>query len=161
MLLKRVGLCACITCLLGICGCERDISGNGYSESSVGEVSSTYVGVIVNMRQVTIKGHEKLSDNAIGGVIGGVAGGALGNTIGRGTGRTLATTTGALAGMTAGAMLEDRLSRSTGIEYIVKVADTGGLYTVVQGKDTIYSVGQKVYLSVSASGRSRIISAAN
>lgn len=149
-----------ILALLLVSGCARDISSDVYSESSVGEVNSTYVGLVMSARQVVVKGSEKLSNNGLGGFMGGVTGGVLGNTIGNGRGRIVTTTAGALAGMAAGALIEDKLSRNTAIEYVVKLEETGRLYTIVQGRDTLYRAGQRVYLSVSNSGRSRIISLA-
>lgn len=145
--------------LLAVAGCARDIGGNVYSESSVGEATSTYEGTVVSAEQIVVKGHEKVSENMTGAILGGVAGGVAGNMVGGGRGRTAMTTLGALAGAVGGAYMEDALTKQTAMRYTVKLMN-GHMFTVVQGKDVIYQKGQRVYLAISHDGRrSRIVSA--
>ena len=147
--------CLTVLSMLVVCGCARDIGGNTYSESSVGEVGYTYEGVIESVRFVNVKGNEKVSDNATGALLGGVTGGVLGNMFGGGKGRVATTALGAVGGAVGGAYLEDKLSSQQAVEYSVRLSN-GKLYTVVQGKDVIYNAGQKVHLIINYNGRSRI-----
>ena len=136
-------------------GCARQISSNVYSASSVGETSSTYPGVIIAARQVTVEDKEYLGDNALGIIGGGVGGGYIGSKFGKGEGNTLATVGGAIAGAAAGAFAEKALKTENAMEYVVAL-ENGESKTVVQGVDPTMGVGQKVWLIVSFQGRSRV-----
>jgi len=105
--------------LLVLTGCARDLSSDTYTSSAVS--GRVLVGTIVSERQVKIKAHDKLGDNAIGGLGGGVAGAAAGSTIGNGRGSTVAGVGGALAGAVVGALIEDALETSDGTEYLVRL----------------------------------------
>lgn len=136
-------------------GCARQISSNVYSGAAVGETSSTYPGVIISARQVTVEDKEYLEQNGLGIVGGGVGGAYLGSKVGKGEGNTLATVGGALAGAAAGAFAEKALKSQNAMEYVIAL-ENGESKTVVQGSDPMMSVGQKVWLMVSYQGRSRI-----
>lgn len=110
---------ACITAMLVLAACARNIEGSTYtSDNTVGKV--TY-GTIVSARQVTVKDNDKLEKNALGGLAGGVAGGVAGSSIGGGSGKGLATVGGAVLGAVAGAYMQDQLTTQTGFEYIVQL----------------------------------------
>lgn len=112
-------LCAILAAAALLVGCARNIDGATYtSDNTVGKV--TY-GTIVSARQVTVKDHDKLEQNTMGGLAGGVAGGVAGSSIGGGSGKGLATVGGAVLGAVAGAYAQDQLSTQTGIEYIVQL----------------------------------------
>jgi outer membrane lipoprotein SlyB len=136
-------------------GCARQISSNVYSASSVGETSTTYPGVIISARQVTVEDKEYLEQNGLGIVGGGVGGALAGSQFGKGTGNTLATVGGAVAGAVAGAYAEKALKSQNAMEYVVAL-ENGESKTVVQGLDPTLAVGQKVWLMVSYQGRSRV-----
>lgn len=133
--------------------CAREISSDVYASSQVGEVSTTYAGVVKSVRQVLVQHGEQLEDNGLGLAGGGVVGGAVGNTVGRG--RFLPTAVGAIAGAVAGTLAEKKLKEQSALEYVVQL-DNGNLITVVQGQDQVFAVGQPVYVLVSSFGRSRI-----
>lgn len=102
-----------------VAGCSRNLDGATYtSGNTVGKV--TY-GTIVSARHVTVKDHDKLENNTLGGLAGGVAGGVAGSTIGGGSGKGLATVGGAVLGAVAGAYMQDQLSTQTAQEYIVRM----------------------------------------
>jgi outer membrane lipoprotein SlyB len=102
-----------------LAGCSRNLNGDTYtSNNTVGKV--TY-GTIVSARSVTVKDHDKLEQNTIGGLGGGVAGGIAGSSIGGGTGKGIATVGGAILGAVAGAYAQDQLTTQTGFEYIVQL----------------------------------------
>ena len=136
-------------------GCAREISPNVYSASSVGEASSTFSGVVISARQVTIEDKEYLEENGLGIVGGGVGGAIAGSQFGKGSGKSLATVGGAVAGAVAGAYAEKALKSQNAMEYVVAL-ENGESKTVVQGMDPQLAVGQKVWLMVSHHGRSRV-----
>jgi outer membrane lipoprotein SlyB len=142
--------------LFVITSCAREISSEVYSANHVGEASTTYAGVIIHTRQVTVQEHERLEENGMGIVGGGVAGAIAGNQFGKGSGNTAATIGGALIGATAGAFAEKALKSQTGTEYVVQL-DNGQTMTVVQGPNPAFSVGQNVYVIVGQQGRSRVV----
>ena len=132
-------------------GCARQISSNVYSADSIGETSTTYPGVIISSRQVTVEDKEYLGDNPLGIIGGGVGGAYLGSKIGKGEGNTLATG----AGAAAGAFAEKALKSQNAMEYVIAL-ENGESKTVVQGLEPSMGVGQKVWLMVSHQGRSRV-----
>ncbi len=118
--------------------CARNIAGDTYtSGNTVGKV--TY-GTVVSARQVTVKDHDKLEQNALGGLAGGVAGGVAGSSVGGGTGKGLATVGGAIAGAMLGAYAQDQLTTQTGIEYIVQLDSPR--YTDAASKKNVTWKGQ-------------------
>jgi len=137
-------------------GCARQISSNVYSGAQIGEVSTTYPGVVISVRQVTVEDQEYLGQNPLGIVGGGAAGAYAGSKIGKGEGNTLSTVGGAVAGAVAGAMAEKALKKQNAMEYIVAL-ENGETKTLVQGMDPSYGVGQKVWVIVGQQGRSRVI----
>ena len=151
-LLKAVALVLCFN----LVGCARTIDSNVYSEASVGEASFTYQGAIISVRKVQVHGAERLEDNKTGMAIGGVGGAIAGSTMGRGAGNVGATVGLGILGATVGSLIEKKLKQQDAIEYAVKLTN-GQLMTIVQGLDTIFSVGQNVFVIVSHDGRSRIV----
>ena len=150
---KAFSLLACIALFSS---CAREISSDVYSAHHVGEASTTYSGVVIHVRQVSVQENERLQDNGLGIIGGGVAGAVAGNQFGKGGGNTAATIGGALVGATAGAFAEKALKTQTGIEYVVQL-DNGQSMTVVQGPSPAFSSGQNVYVIIGERGRSRII----
>lgn len=144
-----------ITCItIGLTSCAREISSDVYAANRVGEVPTTYQGVIKNVRQVCVDASESLEDNQTGIVGGAIAGGLVGNAI---SGQFIPTAAGAIAGAVGGSLIEKKLKQQTALEYIVEIQN-GALMTIVQGKDNAFCIGQPVYVIVSQCGRSRIIS---
>ncbi|MCH1430694.1 MAG: hypothetical protein L7U87_08080 [Chlamydiales bacterium] len=146
----------CIACV-SLSSCSSEISANTYSDMHVGETSTTYMGVILSAREVTVAGNDKLDHNGAGQSAGMVAGGLAGSGMGSGNGNGAAIIGGALLGTIAGAYAEKHLKKQKGIEYVIKL-DSGELKTIVQGAGEMIAVGQKVLLMVSEKGRSRVIS---
>ena len=177
--MKKISLLISIVLLVSVVsGCARDLSSNVYSSGST--LSLTLDGKVVAVRQVTVKENDKLGNNSGGMLAGGVAGGVLGSTVGKGNGQTVAVVGGALASAALGALAEDKLGTAKGYEYVVKVdtsklksnyyegntamrnaissATTSGVVTIVQGTDTVLSVGQKVYV-IFSDDRTRVVAA--
>ena len=142
--------------LLMMSGCARNIGASNYAAGGVGETMTSYVGVIVSKRQVTVQDQDKLQNNTLGMVAGGLGGGVIGSTIGQGKGSTLATVGGAAVGALAGAYAQQELSKQGALEYTIQL-DSGELKTVVQGLDVNLASGSRVILHISNKGRSRIV----
>jgi outer membrane lipoprotein SlyB len=110
-------LCALLSVILCTTACATKRSGDVVTSSTT--VGKVVYGTIMSSRAVTIKEHEKLSDNTLGGLSGGVAGGVAGSALGKGTGQGLSTIGGVIAGALLGAYIEDELGTQQGFEYIV------------------------------------------
>ena len=99
--------------------CAKNMNSNVYTEGSTpGKVLE---GTVINARAVTIKAHDKLQDNTMGGVAGGAGGAAAGSAIGHGNGSIASAIGGAIVGAVAGAIAQDALSTQDGTEYLVKL----------------------------------------
>lgn len=147
---------AILTAMLALTSCARQTSSDVYDSQHFGEAQTTYAGVIMQLRDVTVGNGEGLQDNTAGILGGGVAGVLLGSTIGRGAGTVVAEVAGGLAGATGGAALEQGLKKQNAIEYMVQL-DNGDLKTIVQAPKPALHVGQKVYVMISHEGRSRVV----
>ncbi|MDE6250538.1 MAG: hypothetical protein K2M34_02805 [Alphaproteobacteria bacterium] len=149
--MKKI-LAICMACVLTACAANLDT--NRYQTSAAGQINSVQEGVIINARPVRIA----TENGGVGSLAGGVAGGALGSTIGgSNVANIIGAVGGAVLGGALGAKAQEGLSAQNGMEYIVKL-DNGKAITLTQGDDTVYSVGQAVYVLDAQYGeRARII----
>ena len=69
---------------LALFSCTRQVSTNVYSDRHVGEISTTYMGVIKHVRLITIQSGESLQENTLGIASGGAVGEIIGDSIGEG-----------------------------------------------------------------------------
>lgn len=154
---KAISCLACAIIALNFAGCARNIGGNVYKASAVGESSFSYQGTVASVRQVQVEEGEYLEENQMGLGLGAVAGGlAAGSTIGKGNGQLLSGALGAIAGGLGGAYAEKALKSQTALEYVVQLTN-GNMMTVVQGLDNPLQIGQRVIVIVGLDGRSRVI----
>ena len=137
-------------------GCARDISSSSYSEGNVGDVSTTYRGIIVAAREVNVTGSDNLSDNTTGIVGGGALGALAGSQIGKGRGSVAGAVGIGALGAVAGALAEKELKKQQGMEYTVELQN-GKIKTIVQGMEPRFQSGQRVLLMVNPNGRSRVV----
>jgi outer membrane lipoprotein SlyB len=107
------------TVLVLLAGCSKDIASDTYTTSATS--GKVLKGTIISTRKVTIKEHDKLQDNTIGGLAGGAGGAVAGDSIGQGSGSIGAAIGGAVLGAVAGAYVQDALGTSEGMEYLVKL----------------------------------------
>lgn len=126
-------------------------SGSVYSRDQARVSHSVYYGTILRVADVTIEG----SNTGMGTLAGGAAGGVLGSTIGSGSGRAIATVGGAIVGGLAGAAVEKGATTSAGVELEVEL-DNGELLAIVQEKDAVYNVGDRVRVLRDARGTARV-----
>lgn len=122
-------------------GCAQNIGSNHYNTSATGEVGQVMPCKVVSARQVSVSS----SDSSAGAVLGAISGGVAGSTIGQGRGSLLGALGGAALGGFAGNLAGEKLSKQTGIEYIVKL-DNGAMRTITQGTDIYMQPGQRCYL---------------
>jgi outer membrane lipoprotein SlyB len=134
-------LTICLSMTL-LTSCARNIASDDYVACTVGEVSTTLMGTIQNVREVNVSASDELGRNYNGLAYGGTGGGVLGATLGRGG--FLAATAGVAAGALGGAIVEKKLKQQKAFEYIVAMED-GSLMTIVQGQDVLFQPGQPVY----------------
>lgn len=134
--------------------CAANLNTDSYQTSAAGRVNSVQEGTIINVRQVRIA----TENGGVGSLAGGIAGGAAGSMIGGNTAvNIIGAVGGAVLGGALGAKTQEGLSAQTGYEYIVKL-DSGKAVTLTQGADTVFKVGQPVYvLDADYGDRARII----
>lgn len=144
------GILFSLILLLSACMPESR-SGNVYSRDQARTSHSVYYGTILRVQEVTIEG----TQTGAGTIAGGVMGGALGSAVGSGAGRTIATAGGAILGGLAGSAIEKGATTATGVELEVEL-DSGELLLVVQEKDSIYQVGDRVRVIKDARGTTRV-----
>ncbi len=168
----------CLFIVIFMSGCARDLSNSMYVSDST--TNFTLEGQIVSVRPVTVRDSDRLQGNTTGLVTGALVGGVAGSGIGGGSGRVGGAVGGAVLGGLVGAAMQDSLSTSKGLEYVVKVdishvkdnyyegnvalrnviatARVNGMLTVVQSEKDPLQKGQKVYV-VFSDNRTRVIPA--
>ncbi len=125
---------------LVLTGCARNMGSDVYtSTASAGKVLE---GKVISARPVTIKETDKLANNQVGGLGGGLAGAVAGSAIGAGKGQIAATIGGAILGAVAGAVAEDALSKSEGMEYVVRIDPKYVSKAPTSTKTTKVSIGR-------------------
>lgn len=151
--LKTLGVLSVTTMavlLLSACMPESR-SGNVYSRDQARVAHSVYYGTILRVEEVTLEG----TNTGAGTLAGGAMGGALGSAVGGGSGRTIATVGGAILGGIAGTAAEKGMTTQVGVELEVEL-DNGELLAIVQEKDAIYNVGDRVRVLRDARGAARV-----
>lgn len=136
------------SCLL-LCSCAHPDQ-NTYGDKEVGHDAVIFHGRVKSARQVDIKAQ----NTGTGAALGAVGGGVAGSTIGSGRGSVIGILAGAVIGGVAGAAAEQALKDRQGIEYIIKISETGETRSVVQNiakTETPIAKGQCVMLQVSGS----------
>ena len=136
--------------LLG--GCASSLTGDTYSRDEARAVQTVRMCTIESLRPVKIEGTKTPIGAGAGAVIGGV--GASG--IGGGRGSAVAAVIGAVAGGLLGAMTEEGLTRTQGVEITVR-EDDGSMRAYVQAveESQIFRVGERVRI-LTVNGTSRV-----
>ncbi len=139
-----------VVMLMSACMTESR-SGNVYSRDQARVSHSVYYGTILRVSDVTIEG----TSTGAGTLAGGAMGGVLGSGVGGGTGRAISTVGGAIVGGLAGSAIEKSVTTTAGVELEVEL-DNGELLAIVQEKDAIYNVGDRVRVLRDARGTARV-----
>jgi outer membrane lipoprotein SlyB len=151
--MKKI-LMSLIAINLLLSGCARDIAPATYTAGSIGQVQVTYRGIIEKAEIINVEDKDYLGDNLTGAIGGGLVGGIIGNRVTRGP---IGTVVGAMAGAAGGALIEKNLKKQQAALYTVKT-ESGGLLSITQGLDTMFSVGQKVRIIMGhGNNRTRIL----
>lgn len=150
-MIRNLGLFGSLLLVSFLAACAPSTSGNVYSRDQAQRSMNVYYGTILRVADVTIEGEQ----TGKGTLAGGAMGGALGSGVGSGSGRTIAVVGGAIAGAIAGSQIEKGVTTEAGVEIEVEL-DNGELIVVVQGKDDIYRVGDRVRVIRDARGTTRV-----
>lgn len=132
-------------------GCASNLSGSSYSRADARSVQNVRMGTIESLRPVQIEGTKTPIGTLAGTAIGGIAG----NSIGGGRGKAITTILGGVAGGAAGSAVEEGITRTQGVEIVVR-EDDGGTRAYVQAVDSQqFRVGDRVRI-LSVNGASRV-----
>ena len=126
--LRAVAAAALAVLVLG--GCAQGLGGGTYSRTEARRAMTVQFGTIESVRGVQLEG----TKTPIGSVAGAAVGGIAGSTIGGGRGQAVATVIGAVAGGLAGSAVEERATRTPGVEVTVRL-DNGQFLAVVQADE--------------------------
>lgn len=138
---------------LFISGCASNLQGDSYSREDARQVQTVEYGTVEETRLVVIEG----TKTPVGTVAGAAVGGLAGSSIGDGTGAQIAAVIGAVAGGLAGAAAEEEITKSQGIELVIRMTETNEVISVVQAHDpaTSFNIGDRVRL-MSVNGQTRV-----
>lgn len=144
-------LTALFTSVALLTGCASNLSGSSYSRADARAVQNVRMGTIESLRPVQIEG----TKTPIGTLAGAAVGGIAGNSIGGGRGKAITTILGGVAGGAAGSAVEEGITRTQGVEIVVR-EDDGGTRAYVQAVDSQqFRVGDRVRI-MSVNGASRV-----
>ena len=137
---------------LALTGCASNLSGSSYSRADARAVQTVRMGTIESLRPVQIEG----TKTPIGTLAGAAVGGIAGSGIGGGRGAAIATILGGVAGGAAGSAIEEGVTRTQGVEIVVR-EDSGISRAYVQAVDPSqqFRIGDRVRI-MSVNGASRV-----
>ncbi|CDF82858.1 glycine zipper 2TM domain-containing protein [Pseudomonas sp. QL9] len=137
---------------LVLTGCASNLSGSSYSRADARAVQTVRMGTIESLRPVQIEG----TKTPIGTLAGAAVGGIAGSGIGGGRGASIATILGGVAGGAAGSAIEEGVTRTQGVEIVVR-EDSGISRAYVQAVDPSqrFNIGDRVRI-MSVNGASRV-----
>lgn len=145
-------LTALFTSAALLSGCASDLSGSSYSRADARAVQNVRMGTIESLRPVQIEG----TKTPIGTLAGAAVGGIAGSSIGGGRGQAITAILGGVAGGMAGSAVEEGVTRTQGVEIVVR-EDDGSTRAYVQAVDANqqFRVGDRVRI-MSVNGNSRV-----
>lgn len=133
-----------------LAGCSLH-SGSTFEQGEMGSPTYFKKGVILSVRDVTIKGTE----SGVGAAAGATAGGVAGSTLGGNTAtRALGGLGGAVIGGIVGHTTENLITGGDASEFIIQ-PDEGEPYSIVQVNDEDLKEGERVLIL--ESGKLRIV----
>lgn len=153
MKIQRILCVASLFTLSLLTGCASNLQGDTYSRDDARQVQSVKYGTVQETRLVVIEGTKTPIGTAAGAAVGGIAG----STIGDGKGAAIAAVVGAVAGGMAGSAAEEALTKTQGIELIIRLDKTNETISVVQQHDSAnpIHVGDHVRL-MTVNGQTRV-----
>lgn len=128
--------------ILILSGCQSSLSGSTYSRAEARAVQQVKYGVVEDVRLVQIEG----TKSPLGSLSGAAVGGIAGSTIGGNKGRSIATVLGAVAGGVAGSVAEEAITRTQGVELVIRLEQSGELIAIVQKYDPaeVFQAGDRI-----------------
>lgn len=140
---NHVQLIAAGIMALLLVGCTSDLTSTTYSRGEARQVQTVQFGTVTGIENVRIEG----TNTGIGALAGGAVGGIGASGIGGGKGSAIASIGGALLGGYLGGKAEDELTRSTGVNLTIRLAN-GDHIAVVQQVDPamVFRTGDKVII---------------
>lgn len=142
---------ASLMILLALTACGVGETNTTYSRSNIGQTARVSFGTILSMRQVQIEG-----TSGVGTLGGAVAGGAAGSMMGGNTAvNVIGAVGGAIVGGVIGNATEQAVTKDTAFEFIIQ-KQNGQTISVVQTNEEHLRVGDRVLLSTSPDGTTRI-----
>ena len=150
--MKKAMICGlAVMSMVAVSGCTSSMSGATYSRDQVRVAQEVMFGTVMSVADIQIEG----TKSHVGSIGGAVLGGFVGRTMGGGSGQDVATAAGALVGAGVGSAAEEGLTKSAGLEIMVKL-DSGKVMTVVQKNDVLFAVGQRVEILRGPDGTMRV-----
>ncbi len=147
--------------VLLLTGCETTIdqyAGDRVSASETGRIKNSAHGTIVKVDYVRIDNNKNKVGTAGAAVGGAVIGGLIGNAIGGPKGALWGAGLGGAGGGAAGYAATRNKKYDRVPSYTVRL-DNGNDIVIVQGGNTVFSIGQSVQVVYDNSGRGRIVPA--
>lgn len=134
-------------------GCARGLHGDTYSREDARQVQTVEYGTIEAATMVVIEGTKTPIGSAAGAVVGGIAG----SSIGDGKGAAVAAVIGAVAGGLAGSATEEAITKSQGIELVIRMSNSNRVISVVQQHNPAkpFNVGDRVRI-MKVNGQTRV-----
>lgn len=150
--IKLLSLALISSCLL-LTACASNLTGDTYSRQDARQIQTVQYGTIEDARLVVIEGTKTPVGTATGAAIGGIAGSGVGD----GKGRAIATVVGAVAGGLAGSAVEEQVTKSQGVELIVRLDNSNKIIAIVQKHqpDRPFRIGDRVRL-LTVNGETRV-----
>ncbi len=153
MMVKRTHLILAIPLLLLVTACASNLQGDAYSRDDARQVQTVQYGTIEDVRFVVIEG----TKTPIGTIAGAAVGGIAGSGVGGGKGAQVAAVIGAVAGGLAGAAAEEGITKSQGVELVIRMGDSNKIISLVQAHNPKrpFNIGDRVRL-MTINGQTRV-----
>lgn len=140
--MKKFILMLSVAVFLG--GCADTTSPTVYQRGSTQERQRVYIGRVIALTPVTIRGEEHPLVSAAGTVVGAVAGAHIGKGSGRVVGGVVGATLGGMAAQQAGR----HIGGERGMEIVVQLDGGNEVISVVQADTVPLNIGQTVRVVV-------------
>lgn len=152
MKIKFLAVIGVVAIVSQLAGCAAPgLGGGNYTRPQVRGEQTVRLGVVENVRDVTIDARDTGTGTLAGAAIGGIAGSTIG-------GGYKANSAGAIAGAVIGGIIGSAVEKDAndrkGVEVTVRV-EGGKLIAVTQEKDEEFRVGDKVRI-LSGQGATRV-----
>jgi len=133
--------------------CASSLQGDTYSRQDARQVQTVQYGTVEDVRLVVIEGTKTPIGSAAGAVVGGIAG----SSIGDGKGAAVAAVIGAVAGGLAGSAAEEAITKSQGVELVIRMNNSNEIISLVQQYDPArpFHIGDRVRL-MTVNGETRV-----